>query len=214
MTETSKTIVSRFYSEVFNEGNLAMVDELVAPEYSERNLITGQRRYGAGRLKQRVLAYRTAFPDLEVSVEELIAEGESIAVHIAGRGTHLGVFKTVTPTGQLLTINPTGRTVTIVKMDVYRIADGRIVEYSSYPPYLSYEPLQAPAGGPTEQDLLESKSFFEPPPGEEDPEELLQVEYHCPEHGCAQRRTEWHHDAAEPAPDCPVHHVKMKPAIE
>jgi predicted ester cyclase len=106
-TEDHKALVRRFYEEVFNKKNMAAIDDFVAPNHIE----------GA---KQSITMYLTAFPDLHVTVEDMVAEGDKVVARLTVRGTHQGAF---------LGIPPTGKQVTGTAIDVNRIADGKSVEH-------------------------------------------------------------------------------------
>ena len=70
-------------------------------------------------LRQREDAFRSAFPDAEVTAEVVVAEGDLVSAHLTGRGTHLGTFQGCPPTGREWTASCTA---------IYRIESGRIVE--------------------------------------------------------------------------------------
>jgi predicted ester cyclase len=70
-------------------------------------------------LKRRVTSLRQAFPDLKVTIRQLISDGDMVGVHFTGRGTHLGVFQGVPPTGRPWTAGCTA---------LYRVEAGRIVD--------------------------------------------------------------------------------------
>ena len=106
--EENKAIALRVNDEVWTEGNLDAVDEIVAADlvwhYTKIN--------GVEAFKQNLTAFRTDFPDLRIITEELVAEGDKVAVHMTGQGTHA----------------PTGKQVTWTGTAILRIIDGKIVE--------------------------------------------------------------------------------------
>ena len=116
MSEQNKAIMRRIYDEVFNAGNLAVVDEIVATDVIEHE---GDAQ-GSEGLKQTVTMFRTAFPDLQFSVDDMIAEGDKVASRIMMRGTHKGEF---------MGIPATGKTVAIEGIDIIRFANGKAVEH-------------------------------------------------------------------------------------
>ncbi len=118
VAEGNKVVAQRLYKEVINEGNLAVVDEIVAEEYVNHNEAPGQAP-GREGLKQIITLFRTAFPDLDVTIERMLAEGDQVMVHETIQGTHKGEF---------FSIAPTGKQVTAPVMNVYRVADGKIAE--------------------------------------------------------------------------------------
>jgi predicted ester cyclase len=117
-TERNKQLVLRWREEIYDKGNLNIVDELHAPDYVGHYAgIPGPIR-GREALKQLFAAYLAAF-DIHVTPEFLIAEGDMVVVHDTGRIKHTGVFQG---------IPPTGKEVTSTDTDIYRIADGKIAE--------------------------------------------------------------------------------------
>jgi steroid delta-isomerase-like uncharacterized protein len=122
--EVNKAILRRHFDEVLNHGDLAVVDEIYADGYvldAPVRTDGSVRGHGAtiGRedLKRRVNLFRTAFPDIHFAIDNLIAEGEQVAVQYRFAGTHSGVF------GEL---QPTGRRISITGILIAALADGRI----------------------------------------------------------------------------------------
>ncbi len=118
-TEENKAIVRRFYEEVMNQGDLSVVDEIVAPHMVDHSPGYPEYHTGPEGIKQTVTAYRAAFPDMHDVVEDVIAEGDKVTVRWSGRGTHRG---------ELMGMEPSGKDVTLTGITVYRIEDGKIVE--------------------------------------------------------------------------------------
>jgi steroid delta-isomerase-like uncharacterized protein len=110
--EASKAVVHRFVAEVWNAGDLAAADELVHPDYA----VEGVER-GPDFVRRNVAALRAAFPDLESTVEQMVAEGDWVAVRLTLRGTHLG------PLGD---IPPSGKRVETQEMVFWRVEGGRL----------------------------------------------------------------------------------------
>lgn len=117
-TDEQKAAVRHYLEEAWNQGNFAVLDEVMAPDY---------RRYTvAGVLdreqqKQRIGSFRAGLPDLRLVVERMIAEGDQVAFRIHITGTH---------DGPLLGIASTHRPVTITATDILRFdAHGRIAEH-------------------------------------------------------------------------------------
>lgn len=117
--EGNKTIVRRLYGELINAGELSRGEELVAADFIDHPGIPGLPAGRAGLLQFVSLA-RTAFPDLHVAVEDLLAEGDRVAARVTVSGTQRGVF--------MGTIPPTGKRVTWTGIDILRIAGGKIAE--------------------------------------------------------------------------------------
>jgi predicted ester cyclase len=111
-TESNKAVVERFIVEAWNGGNLDVVDELVHATYAISGL-----GHGPEAVKRNMQIYRTAFPDLEWHIEQLVAEGEWVAARLTLHGTHLG------PLGN---IEPTGKRVVMNEMAFWRVLDGKL----------------------------------------------------------------------------------------
>jgi steroid delta-isomerase-like uncharacterized protein len=114
----NKTIARRFDEEVWGTGDQAALEELLALNFVDHDALPGQAPGREGH-KQIVSAFRSAFPDLNVTTEDIVAEGEKVVSRWTARGTHQGA---------LLGIVPTGNRVTIKGIDVLRVAEDRIVE--------------------------------------------------------------------------------------
>ena len=119
MSENNKAIVRRLIEEVWNKGNLSLVDELFAPNYEHHDSSSPDFGRGPESEKKRATLYRTAFPDLRLTIEDIIAEGETVMTRWSCRGTHKGDLSGIAPTG-----NP----FTISGMTVARVANGKLAE--------------------------------------------------------------------------------------
>ena len=118
-TEENKANVRRVYGEAINQGKMAVVDELVSPDYVEHDPGFPQPVRGPEGLKQYFMVFRTAFPDIHITIEDMIAEGDMVAVRHTARGTNQG---------DLMGMPPTGKQVTVTGIVIHRIADGKFVE--------------------------------------------------------------------------------------
>ncbi|HEU0292251.1 MAG TPA: ester cyclase [Anaerolineales bacterium] len=98
-----KSIVRRVLDESFNQGKLATVDELVAPHCISHHLSWGTPPNRMG-LKQLIAMFRTAFPDLNCTVEDEINQADKVAAHWMMRGTHSGRFLGNLPTGKSIAV--------------------------------------------------------------------------------------------------------------
>jgi predicted ester cyclase len=112
--EENKALVRKFYEEAWVKGNEEAVDEFIAADYVEHGLTTG-----AEGLKRSITAYRTAFPDWKTTLDDIFAEGEMVTCLWSTRGTHLGDW---------FDIPPTGNHFTATGISVLRIAAGKVVE--------------------------------------------------------------------------------------
>lgn len=119
--QDNKDLVRRFFEEIFNQGNLTVADELVAPDAIDHapDLFPGQAPIGPERLTQLVAWYRAGFPDARWDLEGLLAERDKVVCRATFHGTHQGEFAG---------IPPTGNKVDVLEMRAFRIADGKIAE--------------------------------------------------------------------------------------
>ncbi len=118
MSTENKAAVRRGLEECLNKGNLAVVDELIAPSYVYHEPGVGEVRGPAG-LKKLVTTYRSAFPDMHIVIDDQIAEGDRVVTRWTARGTHKGEW---------MGIAPTGKPVTVTGILISRFAGGRVVE--------------------------------------------------------------------------------------
>jgi serine phosphatase RsbU (regulator of sigma subunit)/predicted ester cyclase len=117
--EENKALIRRFFEEAWINRNPAAVDEFMAPDYVEHAGIPGSRSSGGDALKQLIALYRGAFPDLRSTIEDIFTEGDRVAYRWTARGTHLGEWAGISPTGNHMAA--TGITI-------FRIAEDKIVE--------------------------------------------------------------------------------------
>ena len=103
--EANKAKLRRIYQECFNQGNMATADELVAPDCRDTSpgIPPGVPTTGPDTLKSIVSQLRSAFPDLQVTIDEMIAEGDMVVARTTWTGTHRGNFQGIPPTGQKVT---------------------------------------------------------------------------------------------------------------
>src|SRR5690349_3249231 len=117
-TEENKALVRREYEQGVNPKNFSVRAEVLASIYVAN--IPGQEpMHRIEALKQFTSSFFTAFPDLTTSIENLMAEGDRVAVRQTWRGTHTGTF---------LHIPATGKPVTFTSIEVYRVAGGKLAE--------------------------------------------------------------------------------------
>jgi predicted ester cyclase len=118
-TEVNKANTRRFYDEVFNKKNGAAIDEFIAPNHIDHAAPPGMPG-GLEGVKQTINMYLTAFPDLHFTVEDMIAEGDKVAVRLTVSGTQQGKF---------MDIPPTGKHTMVTAIDINRFAGGKCVEH-------------------------------------------------------------------------------------
>jgi steroid delta-isomerase-like uncharacterized protein len=140
LTENNKTIVRLQHDEVWSKGNLAIVDEIYAPNFI-CHPVGGPEWRGREGVRQIVTRHRTSFPDWHEQIEDIIIEGDRVVTRFTSRGTHKGEFRG---------IPPTGNQVTIAEVAIYRIAEGKIAEQWVFPDEM--ELLRQVGAGPNEPD--------------------------------------------------------------
>jgi C-1 hydroxylase len=111
--EENKAIVRRFI-EGYNERNLDIYDEFIAPDYFDHT-----NQVGPEGLKQLFNMGFTAFPDWHEAIEDIIAEGDKVWIRLTYTGTH---------TGEFMGLAPTGKKITAPAVAIYRIVNGKLVE--------------------------------------------------------------------------------------
>jgi len=121
--EANKTVVSRLF-DGYNRDDLSVIDELVAEDFvnhAPRTLgVRGEAPRGRDTFRRGIEQMRRLFPDIRYTIELHLAEGDLVMTRRTQRGTHLGEFRG---------IPPTGRVAEWTSVDVHRIRDGRIVEH-------------------------------------------------------------------------------------
>ena len=105
MSEQNKTNVRRLFEEVWNKGYVPVADELFAPTYTHHDSSTPDLGRGPESEKKRVTLYRNAFPDIRFTIEDMLAEGETVVARWSCRGTHKGDLNGIAPTGKQFNIN-------------------------------------------------------------------------------------------------------------
>lgn len=117
--EQNKVLVRRYIEEVVNTGNVDRIAEFISSDYIEvhDNI---EHPIGVEGAKEHILGVRRTYPDLHVTIEQQIAEGDWVVTRITARGTHQGAW---------LGMKPTGKAVEITGVNIDRVADGLIVEH-------------------------------------------------------------------------------------
>jgi predicted ester cyclase len=113
----NKALVRRYIDDVWNKRAYAVIAESVAADvvnHADPRAIPGIERW-----KQAVLRIHAAFPDVTVTIDDLVGEGDKVVVRVTMAGTHIG------PPGR---IAPTGRRVRWTETHILRLADGKIAE--------------------------------------------------------------------------------------
>jgi steroid delta-isomerase-like uncharacterized protein len=117
MPEKNGAAVCRLIEEVLNGGQTNLLAELVTADHVGHDPLGDH--YGREGMRIVVAEYRAAFPDLRVTVEDLVTEGDKVVHRFTLRGTHAGSFMGIPPTGQV---------VTAAGIAIDRLADGKVAE--------------------------------------------------------------------------------------
>jgi steroid delta-isomerase-like uncharacterized protein len=117
-SESNKTVVRRYYEEVLNAGNLGVLEAIARPDHVEHDPLPGQGTGIAG-FRQRVSMLREGLSP-QFTIEQLVAEGDTVVVRWTNRGKHVAPF---------LGIPPTNKSFTIAGIDVHTMKDGKLAEH-------------------------------------------------------------------------------------
>jgi steroid delta-isomerase-like uncharacterized protein len=119
MSAENKALARRLVEEALNAGRLEVVDELVASDFVEHDPSLPEEVRGPAGVKELIAGYRAAFPDIHITIEDQIADGDYVVSRWSGTGTHQG---------ELMGMPATGKQATVTGITIDRIADGRIAE--------------------------------------------------------------------------------------
>ena len=114
-SEDNKALVRRWIEEVIDKGNAAAVADFLAPTF-EAHMASGPNLKGPDSFGQRVTALHTAFPDVRFTIEDMLAEGDKVAIRLTAHGTHKGDY---------LGIAPTGKELRWTQILIFHIANGK-----------------------------------------------------------------------------------------
>ena len=118
-TEENKAVVRRFWEKCVNRHDLTAVDTLVAPAFVHHGAADAAQARGPEGIRRWVARLQAALPDLQVTIDDVIAEGDTVVVRSTRTGTHHGT---------LLGLPPTERRATWTAIDIFRVAGGKITD--------------------------------------------------------------------------------------
>ncbi len=119
--EKNKALVRRFIDEIFVQGRPEAVDELLADDFvSHTWQSTGD---GKGDLKRAIDRLANVLADGHFTIDDVIAEGDRVAVRVTARATQVGEF---------MGLPPSGKTYSIGEIHIFRIRDGKMIEHWHY----------------------------------------------------------------------------------
>jgi steroid delta-isomerase-like uncharacterized protein len=121
MSEENEVLVRRYFAEIWDKGNLDLIDELFTTNFVRHGPVgtEGGEVRGLEGFKGLVNSYRTGLPDLRIPIEDLTAEGDTVVTRWTAYGTHQG---------ELLGNAPTGNQATVSGILVDRVSGGKIEE--------------------------------------------------------------------------------------
>ncbi len=117
--EDNKQVIRKYIEEVINTGNVGMIHNFIASNYTE---IHEGKRYPVGieGAREHIVGVRRTYPDLKLTVDRQIAEGDWVATCITARGTHKGTW---------LGMKPTGKQVSFTGVNIEKVENGKITEH-------------------------------------------------------------------------------------
>jgi len=115
--EENKQIVSRIWDEIWNQGNYDTCDEVLASDYFGH--LPMMDVHGPEQFRQLVSTYRSAYPDVHLTVEDIFGAGDKLAVRWVSRGTHLG---------EMMGFPPSGNKIEIMGISLFRVENGKVAE--------------------------------------------------------------------------------------
>jgi|SRR5918993_1980928 predicted ester cyclase len=148
MSEANKELVRRHFEEIFNRRNLDVCDEIMAEDYVEHAVAPfGQsapgRVNGPEAMRETAEWLLAQFPDMRMTIEAMVSEGDTVAVRVLSEGTNPGPLNGVVP--------PTGNRFSACQSHWYRVAGGKLAEHwaTDLPAMLQLGVIQPPGGPPS-----------------------------------------------------------------
>ncbi len=114
--ESNKALTQRFYTEVVNQKNLDLIDDLVTDDFVEHEQMPGIPNIGPKAVRQAFEIFFAAFPDIKITVDDTITEGDKVVTRGSMSGTH---------TGEFMGIPATDKSFSVGIMDIVEIHDGK-----------------------------------------------------------------------------------------
>jgi steroid delta-isomerase-like uncharacterized protein len=119
LADQSKALARRLIDELWNRGNVTIANELIDLNCEHHDPATPNAARGPEGTRQLVTMYRAAFPDLQIRIDDIIAEGQMVAFRWTSSGTHRG---------ELFGTQPTGKQITTSGISILRTAGGKVAE--------------------------------------------------------------------------------------
>jgi steroid delta-isomerase-like uncharacterized protein len=118
--EQNKALVRQLVEEVINKGNVGLIDEIIAPDFAEHEVLPPGMPSGREAPKAMFSMLHSAFPDFHATIEQLVAEGDKVVLHMRWTGTHKGEF---------MGIPASGNSINLEIIDILGIAGGKFVAH-------------------------------------------------------------------------------------
>lgn len=118
--QANKRIIERYFEEVWNQGRVDVLDELLSDDYQNHSPGLPDPKPGPEGLKPIILMMREGIPDLHYAIEDLVVATDRVAAYVRMTGTHTGSF---------FGIAPTGKAIDVRQMQIEWIRDGRICQH-------------------------------------------------------------------------------------
>jgi steroid delta-isomerase-like uncharacterized protein len=118
-TEENKALARRFADHIINRDNVDVVDEIYAPDYVDHDPTMPEDVHGIEGAKENYNMILSAFPDIQITIEDQVAEGDTVVSRWTMSATHQG---------ELMDIPPSGKRVEFTGVTISRIEGGKIVE--------------------------------------------------------------------------------------
>ena len=119
MSTDNEAVVLRWWEELWNQGDISLADDLHTANFRDHDPASPWVQPGPEGMKQKVSAYRAAFPDLSFTMEQTLSAGDRVVTHWRCHGTHQG---------NILGLAPTGKAIDIEGISIFRLEDGMIAE--------------------------------------------------------------------------------------
>jgi predicted ester cyclase len=121
--EENKAVVRRYYEDIWNAGDLTVIDDCMGPEVLAH--LDGDDHVSRDGWRDAITLWRRAFPDIHHVVDRLVGEGDIVAANIHFTGTHRGILQL----GSWGPWAPTGKSVNVKEANFFRLAGGKVVEF-------------------------------------------------------------------------------------
>ena len=118
--EQNKALTARFVEELFNKGNIGIVNEISTPDFIEHEQLPPGIPSDREGVKVLTSMLRSAFPDFKATIDDILAEGDKVVIRQTWSGTQKGEF---------MGVPPTGRSVSFGVIDIVRFSGGKFVEH-------------------------------------------------------------------------------------